>query len=119
MTWLDYFRKALVRTERGPAIDLSAQAGQPVAPPGIGENWFGPLPPMRPVATPEVAGRAFDYTPGYNLQTQPRADEPVDFVTLRALADAYDPLRLIIERRKDQVGRLPWTVRAKHDGVGR
>jgi hypothetical protein len=34
---------------------------------------------------------------------------------LRALAETYDPVRLIIERRKDQMTRLPWTIRVKHD----
>lgn len=105
-------------TERGPARDLSQP--QPysvnVSYTGSGADWFGPLQPMKPIAPPEVAGRALDYVPGYNLTTQPRFQEPVDFATLRALADAYDPLRLVIERRKDQMCRLPWTIRAKHEG---
>jgi hypothetical protein len=54
--------------------------------------------------------------PGYNLSTAPRHQEAVDFQTLRALADSYDPLRLIIERRKDQMSRLGWVIRPKHDG---
>ncbi|OKO80167.1 hypothetical protein AC629_27855 [Bradyrhizobium sp. NAS80.1] len=87
--------------------------------PGTGADWFSPLQPMRPVAPPEVEGRRFDFIPGYNLTTQPRFQEPVDFNALRAFADAYDPLRLIIERRKDQLCRMPWSIRAKHDGPGK
>lgn len=80
-----------------------------------GPDWFGPLPPLRPIAPPEVAGREWDFIPGFNLQTAPRAYEPISFPTLRALAEAYDPLHLVIERRKDQMVRLPWTIRLKHD----
>jgi hypothetical protein len=87
--------------------------------PGEGENWFGPLPPMSPVAPPEVAGRQFDYAVGYNLNTTARPYEAIDFRALRNLADAYDPVRLIIERRKDQMCRLPWTIRAKHPEGGK
>lgn len=81
-----------------------------------GAGWFGPGAPLKPIAPAEVAGRAFDYPSGFNLNTMPRAYEPVGFHTLRQLADSYDPARLIIERRKDQMTRLPWTIRVKHDG---
>lgn len=76
---------------------------------------MGPGAPPAPLAGAEVAGRALDYVPGFNLNTTPRAYEPVGFHTLRQLADSYDPVRLIIERRKDQMCRLPWTIRVKHD----
>lgn len=82
---------------------------------GSGADWFGPLAPMQPIAPPEVAGRSWDFLPGFNLSTQPRANEPITFAALRALADSYDPLRLVIDRRKDQLCRLPWTIRVKHD----
>jgi hypothetical protein len=85
-----------------------------------GADWFGPLTPMQPVAPPEVAGRALDFMPGVNLVTQPRADEPVSFQMMRRLADAYDPVRIVIERRKDQMCRLGWTVRPKlQDGASK
>ena len=35
---------------------------------------------------------------------------------MRAIAESYDPVKLIIERRKDQLTRLPWQIRIKHDG---
>ena len=85
------------------------------SPPGSGPDWFGPRQPMQPIAPPEVAGRAWDFVPGYNLNTTPRPYEAVSFETLRALADSYDPVRLIIERRKDQMCRLPWVIRVKQE----
>jgi hypothetical protein len=84
-----------------------------------GSNWFGPAVPMRPIAPAEVAGRVWDFMPGFNLVSEPRANEPVTFAMLRTLSEAYDPVRIIIERRKDQMCRLPWTIRARHDGAGR
>jgi hypothetical protein len=60
-------------------LNVSFGGGYPSAAPGEGSGWFGPLPPMHPVAPAEVAGRTWDYIPGYNLSTQPRAYEPVKF----------------------------------------
>lgn len=113
-----------VSTPRGEArsmralspFDVGVQAlnGNPTSA-GGGADWFGPSQPIQPVAPPEVAGRTWDFVPGYNLATQPRAYEQVPFATLRSLAESYDPVRLIIERRKDQMCRLPWTLRYRHD----
>ena len=80
---------------------------------GTGADWFGPLDPLRPIAPPDIAGRRFDFPPGYNLATRPRAYEPVGFAELRAFADAYDLLRLVIETRKDQMERQRWRVRPR------
>ena len=80
---------------------------------GTGADWFGPLDPLRPIAPPDVAGRRFDFPPGYNLVTRPRAYEPVGFAELRAFADAYDLLRLVIETRKDQMERQRWRIRPR------
>ena len=76
-------------------------------------NWFGPSQPMAPQAPEEVKGRAFDYQPGWNLHMRPRQDEQVTFETLRALADSYDLLRLVIETRKDQIAKLDWTIQPR------
>ena len=80
---------------------------------GSGADWFGPLDPMTPIAPPDVAGRRFDFPPGYNIVTRPRAYEPIGFHELRAFADAYDLLRLVIETRKDQMERQRWRIRPR------
>src|ERR1700686_3014803 len=59
-------------------------------------TWFGPMQPLKPFAPEGTGGRAFDYPVGYNLRYRPRADEPVSFIDLRALADGCDLLRLVI-----------------------
>lgn len=117
-----------------PSTDLTSQAAMLAASPygtpvitvtygnssrGITLNtpadWFGPQDPMRPSAPPEVAGRAWDYPSGYNLNIRPRSYEPIGFHDLRNLAETYDVLRLVIETRKDQMERLNWTIRPRDE----
>jgi hypothetical protein len=80
---------------------------------GDGAEWFGPATPMTPLCPKEIGGRQWDFPAGYNLSTQARVNEPVTFGALRALADGYDLLRLVIETRKDQAARQSWTVRPR------
>jgi hypothetical protein len=75
------------------------------------------LTPITPLAPPEVAGRQWDYPAGYNLSTLSRPFEPITFSTLRALADGYDLLRLVIETRKDQAARQTWNIAARDSGA--
>jgi hypothetical protein len=77
---------------------------------GVGGSWFGPGIPMRPQAPKDVKGRQWDFPSAYNIVTQPRAYEPIGFPTLRAFADSYDLLRLVIETRKDQMEKLRWNI---------
>lgn len=79
------------------------------------DGWFSPNQPLPPVAQEEAEGRALDYPTGYNLRQQPRIDEPVGFAELRALADSYDLLRIVIETRKDQIETLRWGFRVRTD----
>lgn len=76
-------------------------------------DWFGPLDPMPPMAPPDIAGRSFDFPVGVNLRIQPRPDEPTSFAELRQLADRYDLIRLVVETRKDQLGKFDWSIRRR------
>jgi Phage portal protein len=76
-------------------------------------DWFGPGQPIAPQAQEQAYGRQYDYAPGYNISTQPRAGEPVTFAQLRGLADSHDILRLAIETRKDQMAKLVGVVKPK------
>jgi hypothetical protein len=69
----------------------------------VTNGWFGPGQPLNPVAPKDVAGRMLDYPVSYNTNTRPRSYSAVSFDELRALADGYDLLRLVIETRKDQI----------------
>lgn len=80
---------------------------------GSGADWFGPGTPMSPQAPPEVAGRAFDFPNGVNIITSTRPYSPITYATLRAFADSYDLLRLIIETRKDAMERLRWVIQLR------
>lgn len=103
-------KSARERAARGGGRVLTVQAGLPTPGPGDGEDWFGPSEPVSPVAPAQVAGRRDDYPVGFNLQIRPRAYEPVTFSELRALADGYDIMRLVIETIKDKVARQPWDI---------
>lgn len=82
---------------------------------GVTDAWFGPLQPLPPMAQQQAEGRQLDFPIGVNLQQTPRANEPVTFVQMRSLADSYDLMRLVIESRKDQISKLSWQIKPKHD----
>lgn len=75
-----------------------------------GLNWFSPLQPVWPFGPPAVTyPREWDYPTGINIDlTSPRANL---YGRLRTMAKTWGFLRTIIERRKDQLLRLPWDVR--------
>lgn len=77
------------------------------------DGWFGPGTPMTPQAPPNVSGRAFDYPTKTNMLTTQRTTSVFGFDVLRAFADSYDLLRLIIETRKDAMERLRWVVQLR------
>jgi hypothetical protein len=82
---------------------------------GAASGWFGPGLPMSPSA-PGTAGRRWDYPTAINQQYYPKRGEGVTFAELRALADTYDLLRLVIEKRKDEMEFLEWKIQ---DRTGR
>lgn len=79
-------------------------------------GWFGPGQPVSPQAqdAPGVAGRRFDFAVGHNLRRNSRDGESgITFAEMRALADGYDLLRLVIETRKDQMCKMEWCFGVK------
>lgn len=80
---------------------------------GDASGWFGPQDPLAPFAPSSVAGRQWDYQPGFNLSVASRPFAPIGFTELRAFADGYDLLRLAIETRKDQIVRLKWSIKPR------
>lgn len=94
--------------------------GEILAPGGSGyvrdiapEYWFGPLQPITPVAPSSYRPRQYAYTPGANIIWQPKAESPISFEVLRALADSWDLLRIIIEQQKDRICATKLTARLK------
>ena len=75
-------------------------------------DWFGPGAPIGAMAQ-QAQGRSFDFQTGFNLQIRPKVYEGPTFAELRALADGYDLLRLVIETRKDQLEKLSWTIKKR------
>ena len=71
-------------------------------------QWFPPLDPLPQVAPKDTPTRRFDYRTGVNLEIQPHLDR---FQQLRALADGYDLLRIVIETFKDHLVKVPWIIR--------
>jgi phage portal protein BeeE len=72
-------------------------------------NFMSPAQPLEPQQQ-QIAGRQYDFQVGGNLQYTPRGTEPVTFQQLRALADGYDLLRILIETRKDQLVKFKWQI---------
>src|SRR5438067_988899 len=91
---------------------ITAATGQPVRTRIAGNDPSGWMSPHQPIEPQEqqVAGRQFDYPVGVNLQYTPRGTEPISFQQLRALADSYDLLRILIETRKDQLVKFKWQI---------
>ena len=77
------------------------------------EGFFGPNQPIAPMAQEKAVGRQFDYDTGYNLRQKPKQAEGADYQSLRALAENYDLLRLVIETRKDQIAAMSWAIKPK------
>jgi hypothetical protein len=100
-----------IRTPISASMIARAVAGVRYALTGVTpDGWMTPGQPLTPVAQEEAKGRAFDFPVGFNTRTQPRSEEAINFSQLRALADGYDLLRLVIETRKDQISRLKFTI---------
>lgn len=77
------------------------------------DAWFSPLQPIRPTAPTGFRPRQYAYQPGANLVWTPKGEEAITFDVLRALADSWDLLRLVIETRKDQLSKTKFELRLR------
>ncbi|MGH6976399.1 MAG: phage portal protein [Stellaceae bacterium] len=105
-------KKPNMLTRLGIALDMVR--GKPVD----YSTWFGPLDPLTPTAPEEIKGRRFDLPMGFNINTSPRGIDGTgyarpSFPQLRALAENYDLMRLVIETRKDQLVKMKWLIQSR------
>lgn len=91
-------------------IDQAANGGNPRVREASSSQWMPAGNPPQPFIHPQPDSRRFDFAVNINTRFNPKAGEGVTFGTLRLLADAYDLLRVIIERRKDQVEAFEWEL---------
>ncbi len=77
-------------------------------------DYFSPGQPLNPIAPEGTGGRQFDYDFYSNTVTKPRAQELTTFQQLRALADGYDLMRLVIEGCKDAICATEFGFQAKN-----
>jgi len=73
-------------------------------------GWMGPGQPLQVAAPEGTVARQNNYPVQYNINVQPRAGSPVTFAQLHALAE-WDLLRIIMERKKNQLISLAWDIR--------
>jgi hypothetical protein len=76
-------------------------------------GWMGPGTPIPPVAPSGTQPRRWDYRFGQNIDYQPKIAEGCCYSLLRDLAEGYDLVRMVIETRKDQVARVPWSFQLR------
>jgi Inorganic Pyrophosphatase len=75
-------------------------------------NWWSPFQPITPYGGDTITSpRDWDYPVGYNLNyIQPRMEQ---YAILRGMRASWGVLATIIETRKDQLLRIPWTIQRK------
>lgn len=113
--------EALIQTaiKGGQFVDQnkSAEPAPPAVPIDQGSGWMTSGQPLQVGVPVDVKGRAYDYPSYVNVNIRPRAYEPVTFDHLRALAENWDLLRLVIETRKDLLVTLEPEIVLKDEGV--
>ena len=73
-------------------------------------TWFGPQQPLPPLAPDGTGGRQYDYPFGENINYIPRSNAGISFAALRGLAESLPDLRIVIEKRKDQIAGWTWDI---------
>lgn len=95
---------------------VKASDDAPWRPSAVG---FGPGEPLRPMAAGEDIRRE-DFAVGRNVLMTPRAAEPraITYSQMRELSRLSPVLRTVIEKRKDEMKGLGWSIGVK-DGGGK
>ena len=75
--------------------------------------WFSPLTPVGTATPSGFRPRQYPTLPGQNILWQPRAQDAISFETLRALAETWDLLRMVIKTKKAQLVAQPLEIRVK------
>ena len=100
---------------QGPSKYSGARPEQP--PPWINDVdmasiWYSPMEPVWPFGPPYyTTPREWDYPVGYNLNFVSARLSSIG--TLRGMRQSWGVLSTVIETRKDQLLRLPWTIQVR------
>src|SRR5665213_2712507 len=98
-----------------------------VAPPNLFQRLTGavngfitgglwtPGAPNNPIAPGGTPPRQMDYPITFNIDIAPRSGMAIKFEELMALADSSDLTRMVIERRKDQMAKLKWSIQYRDE----
>ena len=78
-------------------------------------SWLSPGQPLRPNAPDGTPPFRWDMPVGFNMQLSPKPKGRVSYAECWALVQNCDLLRIIIERRKDQLQSLPWQITPRLD----
>jgi hypothetical protein len=101
--------------QQGPSQYRNARPNQP--PPWIDDVdmasvWYSPMEPVWPFGPPDyTVPREWNFPVGYNLNYVPQRLELMGM--LRGMRQSWGVLATIIETRKDQLLRLPWTIQVR------
>lgn len=78
----------------------------------MANSWYSPMEPVWPFGPPGATQpREWNYPVGYNLNYVPERLNLMGM--LRGMRQSWGVLATIIETRKDQLLRLPWTIQRK------
>ncbi|NOG73765.1 phage portal protein [Roseicella sp. DB1501] len=78
-------------------------------------SWLSPGQPLTPNAPKGTKPFAWDMPVGFNMQMAPRPKSRVSHAECWQLVENCDLLRIIIERRKDQLESMPWQIKPRED----
>jgi len=100
----------IASTAQMPAVNPNNQTPADMA--AWANAFFGPGVPRQPIVENEQP-RQFDYPSGINLQIIPRSGFGlIPFYQLRAFADTFEYVRVVIEAFKREIRSLEWDIQA-------